>query len=119
MNFDNIVLTVSSLLFEKIFHSKCHVNIRRNQLICQSAGATVPILATTKKKKKKKKKLPNLIFLNFFTLCFYSVIFCFLTKFIIIKIKRLEAAFGDVSYEKVLLKISETSKKTTSVGVSF
>lgn len=62
MNFDNIVLTVSSLLFEKIFHSKCHVNIRRNQLICQSAGATVPILATT----KKKKKIASLAFLKFF-----------------------------------------------------
>ena len=75
MNFDNIVLTVSSLLFEKIFHSKCHVNIRRNQLICQSAGATVPILATTKKKKKKKKKIASLAFLKFFysllLLCYF------------------------------------------------
>ena len=74
MDFDNIVLTVSSLLFEKIFHSKCHVNIRRNQLICQSAGATVSILAK-KKKKKKKKIIASLAFLNFFLLFPFTLLF--------------------------------------------
>ena len=73
MNFDNIVLTVSSLLFEKIFHSKCHVNIRRNQLICQSAGATVSILAT--KKKNKKKIIASLAFLKFFLLFAFTLLF--------------------------------------------
>ena len=70
MNFDNIVLTVSSLLFEKIFHSKCHVNIRRNQLICQSAGATVSILA-----KKKKKIIASLAFHKFFLLFAFTLLF--------------------------------------------
>ena len=63
------------------------------------------------------------VFLNFFTLCFYSIIFCKWTKLIITKNHEdcfmLETTTESVPEEKVPLQIPEILQKNTCVGSLF